>query len=250
MLKLFISSLVLSVSLLAGEISIAVAANMTDAIEVLKGEFAKTNPNTKINTVLGSSGKLTAQMKNGAPFDLFFSADMKFPEALYAEKLAVTKPVVYASGALAMMSVKGLDLSKGLSILTDAKVGKVAIANPKTAPYGTAAVEAFKNAKVYDAIESKLVFGESISQTVQFATTAADVGFVNKSAFYSDKMKAYKEGKEWVSVDPKLYTPIAQGVVVLKQAQNNAEAKAFYDFVLTNVKAKAILKDFGYIVND
>ncbi len=250
MLKLFISSLVLSVSLLAGEISIAVAANMTDAIEVLKGEFAKTNPNTKINTVLGSSGKLTAQMKNGAPFDLFFSADMKFPEALYAEKLAVTKPVVYASGALAMMSVKGLDLSKGLSILTDAKVGKVAIANPKTAPYGTATVEAFKNAKVYDAIESKLVFGESISQTVQFATTAADVGFVNKSAFYSDKMKAYKEGKEWVSVDPKLYTPIAQGVVVLKQAQNNAEAKAFYDFVLTNAKAKAILKDFGYIVND
>lgn len=189
-------------------------------------------------------------MKNGAPFDLFFSADMKFPEALYAEKLAVTKPVVYASGALAMMSVKGLDLSKGLSILTDAKVGKVAIANPKTAPYGTATVEAFKNAKVYDAIESKLVFGESISQTVQFATTAADVGFVNKSAFYSDKMKAYKEGKEWVSVDPKLYTPIAQGVVVLKQAQNNAEAKAFYDFVLTNAKAKAILKDFGYIVND
>jgi len=248
MLKLFISSVVLSVSLLAGEISIAVAANMTDAIEVLKTEFMKSNPDTKINTVLGSSGKLTAQINNGAPFALFFSANMKFPESLYADKMAVTKPVVYASGALAMMSVKGLDLSKGLDLLTDAKVVKIAIANPKTAPYGTAAVEAFKNAKVYDKIESKLVYGQSISQTVQYATTTTDVGFVNKSAFYSPKMKAYKEGKEWVSVDPKYYTPIAQGVVILKGAEKNADAKAFYDFVLTNPKAKAILTDFGYVV--
>jgi molybdate transport system substrate-binding protein len=250
MFKLFISSIVLSVSLVAAEMSIAVAANMTDAIEVLKSEFLKSNPNTKIDTVLGSSGKLTAQIKNGAPFSLFFSANMKFPEALYAEGLATAKPVVYASGALAMMSVKGLDLSKGIAILNDPKVAKVAIANPKTAPYGTAAVEAFKNAKLYESIEPKLVFGESISQTVQFATTAADVGFVNKSAFYSDKMKAYKEGKEWVSVDPKLYTPIAQGVVILKSAEHNAEAKAFYDFVLNSPKAKEILKAYGYIVNE
>jgi len=247
MLKVFLASVVLSASVLAGEISVAVAANLSDVIEVFKAEFAKTNPNTKVNTVLGASGKFTTQIKAGAPFDVFLSADMTFPESLYAEKLAVTKPIVYASGALAMMSTRGLDLSKGIGIITDAKVEKIALANPKTAPYGTASIEAFKNAGIYDKVEAKLVFGESISQAVQFATTAADVGFVHKSAFYSESMKKYKEGKEWVNVDTKLYTPIAQGIVLLKQAENNAEAKAFYDFVLS-AKAKQIFKDYGYLV--
>lgn len=249
MLKVFLASVVLSASLLAGEISVAVAANLSDVIEVFKAEFAKTNPTTKVNTTLGASGKFTTQIKAGAPFDLFLSADMGFPENLYAEKIAVTKPVVYASGALAMVSTKGLDLSKGIAVLEDPKVEKVAIANPKTAPYGTASIEAFKNAKVFEKVEPKLVQGDSIGQALQFSLTAADVGFVNASAFYSDKMKMYKEGKDWVNVDPKLYTPIAQGVVLLKQAENNAEAKAFYDFVLSP-KAKEIFKNYGYLVNE
>ena len=249
MLKAFLASVILSASLFAGEISVAVAANLSDVIEVFKAEFAKSNTNTKVNTILGESGKFTTQIKSGAPFDLFLSADMGFPENLYAEKIAVTKPVVYASGALAMVSVRGLDLSKGIAVLDDPKVEKVAIANPKTAPYGTASIEAFKNAKVFEKVEPKLVQGDSIGQALQFALTAADVGFVNASAFYSDKMKEYKKGVQWVEVDPKLYTPIAQGIVLLKQAENNAEAKAFYDFVLS-AKAKAIFKNYGYLVNE
>ncbi|MBV5279624.1 MAG: molybdate ABC transporter substrate-binding protein [Campylobacteraceae bacterium] len=249
MLRLWIASALLSVSLVAGEISVAVAANLSDVIEVCKAEFAKTNPNTKVNTVLGASGKFATQIKAGAPFDVFLSADMKFPQALYDEKFALTKPVIYASGALAMMSTRGLDLGKGISIITDAKVEKIALANPKTAPYGTASIEAFKNAGVFEKVESKLVYGESISQAVQFATTAADVGFVHKSAFYSENMKRYIEGKDWVDLDTKLYTPIAQGIVLLKQAKNNAEAKAFYDFVLS-VKAKQIFKNYGYLVHE
>lgn len=249
MLKIFLASLVLSASLVAGEISVAVAANLSDVIEVFKTEFAKTNPQTKVNTVLGASGKFTTQIKAGAPFDIFLSADMKFPESLFEEQLAVSKPVVYASGALAMMSVRGFDVSKGIGIIADAKVEKIALANPKTAPYGTAAIEAFKNAGVYEKVESKLVYGESISQAIQFSTTVADVGFVNTSAFYSQSMKHYIEGKDWVRVDAKLYTPIAQGIVILKQAQTNAEAKAFYDFVLS-AKAKAIFKSYGYLVNE
>lgn len=249
MLKVWMAGALLSVSLLAGEINVAVAANLSDVIEVCKSEFAKINPQTKVNTVLGASGKFTAQIKNGAPFDLFLSADMGFPEALYADKVAVSKPVVYASGALAMMSVRGFDLSKGIGVIDDVKVDKISLANPKTAPYGTATLEAFKNAKLFEKVEAKLVYGESISQAIQFATTAADIGFVNKSAFYGASMKHYKEGKDWVEVDAKLYTPIAQGIVILKQAENNAEVKAFYDFVLSP-KAKKIFKDYGYLVNE
>ena len=249
MLKVFVATLFLSVGLLAGEIHVAVAANLSDVIEVFKAEFAKTNPNTKVNTVLGASGKLTTQIKAGAPFDVFLSADMKFPTALHDEGLAVTKPVVYASGALAMMSTHGFDLSKWIEVVLDENVQKISLANPKTAPYGTATIEAFKNAKIFEKVEAKLVYGESISQAVQFATTAADIGFVNKSAFYSQSMKQYQEGKEWVSVDPKLYTPIAQGIVILKQAENNDEAKAFYTFVLSP-QAKQILKNYGYLVNE
>ncbi|ACZ12734.1 molybdate ABC transporter substrate-binding protein [Sulfurospirillum deleyianum] len=249
MLKVLMASAVLALSLSAGEISVAVAANLSDAIEVIKTEFSKQHPSTKVNTTLGSSGKFTTQIKNGAPFDLFLSADMQFPEHLYAEKIAVDKPVVYASGALAMVSVKGLDLSQGLAILNQAKIEKVAIANPKTAPYGTASIEAFKNAKVYDGVVSKLVYGDSIGQALQFTLSAADVGFVNASAFYSEKMKQYKEGKEWVKVDSTLYTPIAQGIVLLKQGEKNLEAKAFYDFILS-APAKKIFKSYGYVVNE
>jgi len=249
MLKVFLASVVLSASLWAGDIRVAVAANLADVIEVLKVEFAKSNPSIKVDTVLGASGKFTAQIKSGAPFDLFISADMQFPEALYKENIAVTKPVVYASGALAMMSVRGLDLGKGLGVVADKKVEKIALANPKTAPYGAATVEALKQKGLYETAESKLVYGESISHTVSFAITAADIGFVNASAFYGEKMKQYVEGKDWVKVDPSLYAPINQGIVVLKQAQNNAEAKAFYDFVLSG-KAKQIFKNYGYLVNE
>lgn len=249
MVKILLSSVVLSASLLAGEISVAVAANLSDAIEVLKSEFTKTHPSIKVNTVLGASGKFATQIKAGAPFDVFMSADMNFPQILYTEKWALTKPVVYASGALAMVSTKGLDLSKGMALLQSPSVEKIALANPKTAPYGTASIEAFKNANMYEKIESKLVYGESISQALQFAITAADIGFVNSSAFYGAKMKQYVKDVHWVNVDVTLYTPIAQGIVVLKQAQDNAETKAFYTFVLSG-KAKEIFKSYGYLVNE
>lgn len=249
MLKVFFVSFVLGTSLLAGEISVAVAANLSDVIEVMKAEFSKTNPQTKVNTVLGASGKFATQIKAGAPFDLFLSADMKFPESLFEEKLTLGKPAIYASGTLAIMSNKGVDISKGIRSLSDAKVEKIALANPKTAPYGSAAIEAFKNAGVYEKVQAKLVYGESISQAIQFSTTAADIGIINTSAFYSETMKRYQEGKEWVRVDSALYTPIAQGIVLLKQAQNNAEAKAFYDFILS-AKAKQIFKNYGYLVHE
>jgi molybdate transport system substrate-binding protein len=234
-------------SLFAGQINIAVAANVSYAIGDLIKEFNKTNPHTEVLITLGSSGKLTAQIKNGAPFHLFMAANMKFPQALYDEKMAITKPIVYAQGSLAMLSSKELDFRQGIEIVAQKEIEKIAIANPKTAPYGAAALEAITNAKLLSSVESKFVYAESISQTVSYAITAADIGFIAKSSMYSDKMSKYKENVNWASVDSSLYTPIDQGVVLTSMAKENLEAKAFYEFILSS-KAKEIFKEYGYIV--
>jgi len=235
------------VSLYGEKINIAVAANVSYAIDDLIAEFNKTNPDTKVEVTLGSSGKLTAQIKNGAPYNLFMAANMKYPKALYSDKIAITKPVIYAQGSLAILSAKQIDFSKGIMLTNDSSINKIAIANPKTAPYGKAAVEAMKNAKIYNDVVGKYVYAESISQTVTYALTATDIGFIAKSSLYSPKMAMYKEGINWTDVDPKLYTPINQGIVILKNAKDNKEVKAFYDFILGE-KAKKIFNEFGYLV--
>ncbi len=231
----------------AGTIQIAVAANVSYAMDDLKKEFNKVYPNTKVQVVLGSSGKLTAQIKHGAPYQLFMSANMKYPEALHKDKIAVTEPVVYAQGTLAYLSHKPQDFSKGMALLKDEKIKKIAVANPKTAPYGKATIEAMKSASVYEEVKHKFVFAESASQTVSYTVIATDLGFIAKSSLYSSKMKKYKENINWKEVDPKLYTPIQQGIVILKKGEENSEVKAFYDFILSQ-DAQKILIDFGYLL--
>lgn len=247
MKKIIITLLLSVITVFAGEINIAVAANVSYAIDELKAEFAKTNPDTKVQVTLGSSGKLTAQIKNGAPYGLFMAANMKYPDALYKDKIATTKPVVYAQGALAYLSSQKHDFSKGIKLLESKNIEKIAIANPKTAPYGKAAIEAIKNSGLLDKVQSKFVYAESISQTVTYAITAADIGFIAKSSLYSPKMKQYKKDINWVDVDAALYTPIKQGIVLLKTSKNASEYKAFYDFILSD-SAKNIFKKYGYIV--
>ena len=247
MLKKIIGSLVVATSIYAGSINIAVAANVSYAIDDIKKEFNTLYPDTDVRVTLGSSGKLTAQIKNGAPYQLFMAANMKYPEALYKDKIAITKPIVYAQGSLAYLSTKNQDFSKGINLLKEKKISKIAIANPKTAPYGKASIEAMKNAGVYESVVSKFVYAESISQTVAYSVSAADIGLIAKSSLYSDKMKQYKKGVNWFEVDTKLYTPINQGIVILQNAKDNDEVKAFYDFMISK-KAKDILVDYGYLV--
>jgi len=247
MRKALLIILAFVVTLSASQINIAVAANVSYAIDELKAAFAKQYPDTKVLVTLGSSGKLTAQIKNGAPYGLFMSANMRYPEALYDEKIAITSPRVYAEGALAYLSVKKRDFSKGMALLKDEDIVKIAIANPKTAPYGKAAVEAMKNAGLYDEIKAKFVYAESISQTVSYAVTAAEIGLIAKSSLYSDKMIQYKEGENWAPVDPTLYTPIRQGSVLLKYGEGDKAYRAFYDFILSD-KAAKIFNKYGYII--
>jgi molybdate transport system substrate-binding protein len=229
----------------AMDIKIAVASNVSYVMKDLKKTFMQIHPNIKVQVILGSSGKLVAQVKHAAPYDLFLSADMMFPQALYVEGFAVTKPVVYAKGALVILSQKERNYCSGLHVLKAPDVKTIAIANPKTAPYGKASVEALKYENLYETLKTKFVYGESISQTVAYTTTAADIGIIAKSSLYTPMMKKYKEGIHWTEIEEGLYTPISQGIVILKEGKEKAEVKSFYDFILST-KAKKILRDFGY----
>jgi molybdate transport system substrate-binding protein len=248
--KIFIVLILLVLNINAKEITIALAANVSYAIKDLIKEFNIQNPNTKVNVIIGSSGKLTAQITHGAPYDLFLSANMKYPNDLYKNNYSNTIPKVYAKGSLAYFSTKSLDFSKTIKeLLEDTNIKQIAIANPKTAPYGIASFEALKNAKVFENIKSKFIYGESISQTISYSVTATDIGIIAKSSLFSDKMSQYKEDINWKEVDSKLYTPIEQGIIILKNAKNKEEVKSFYNFIFTK-KAQDIFKKYGYITNE
>ncbi len=231
----------------AATLTVAMAANVSYAAKALVKAFEASHPGSCVRVILGSSGKLTAQIRNGAPYDLFLSADMGYPEALYREKIAVTKPRVYARGTLALFSPRPRDFSRGLAMLTSPDIRRIAVANPHTAPYGKAAVEALRKSGIFERVQSKIVYAESISQTVAYAMTAADIGLIAKSSLFSEKMGRFKEGRNWITVDPALYTPIDQGIVILKRGAENGACRAFYDFLL-GPKAGEIFKAYGYLL--
>jgi len=242
-IKSIIIILVFNVVLNA-QVMVATSANVSFAINSLIKEFNKIYPNIEITPIIASSGKLTSQIINKAPFDIFLSADTFYPKKLYNLKLTKTSPIIYAYGKLALFSSKKRDFSKKLKILLNKDIKKIAIANPKTAPYGKAAFEALKNAKILKKIKKKLIFAGSISQTFYYSLKATDIGIVAMSAFYSDKFSHFKKNINWIEINQKLYSPIAQAMVLLK---NNSKAKLFFKF-LQSKKAKKIFKNFGYSV--
>lgn len=231
----------------AGTVRIALAANVSYAMPSLKVAFAKRHPDTNIQITVSGSGKLATQIRNGAPYDLFLSANIAYPQALFDAGLATQKPVVYVQGALVYLSNTPRDFSKGMHLLLSPMIHTIAVANPKTAPYGKAAFEALEKAGLLTRLRPKLVFGESIAQTVAYATHAADIGLVAKSALFAPQMQGYKRGAHWSDVDPTLYHPIDQGMILLKSSTDKTEAKAFYDFLLGK-EARDIFVQFGYRV--
>ncbi len=233
-----------SLNVLAQELTVAVAANMQFAFEELKNQFSQ-GTGIKINPVIGSSGKLTTQIEHGAPFDIFISADMKYPQVIFDKKWALTEPKIYAYGTLVLWTLKDLDLTQGLKILIQPTIQKIALANPQSAPYGTQAINAMKRSDIYSAVEKKLVYGESITQVNQFVTSGGgDIGFTAEATVMAEALKT--KGR-WIEVDDKLYEPIAQGVVVLKytEERNLESAMKFYDY-LFSPEARAILEKYGY----
>jgi molybdate transport system substrate-binding protein len=244
-MRLLLIVFLFSCYIFADKITIAVAANVSYAIDDLKKEFNKLYPDTKVQVILGGTGKLVAQIKHNAPYDILMAANMMYPKELYKSGEAITRPIIYAQGSLAYLTSKEQNISNIMELLLSDKIKKIAIANPKTAPYGVATVEALINAKVYEKIKKKFVYGESVSQTVIYATKATDIGFIAKSALFSPRMSQFKEDKHWRELDSKLYTPIDQGIVLLKHGEKLVDASAFYTFILSK-KAKGIFEKFGY----
>ncbi len=229
-------------------LSVAAAANLNIPMTELESAFNSEHPDIKLTINYGSSGKLTAQILEGAPFDIFLAADTSFPQKIFDAQAGVVKPVIYASGKLVLFSVIKNSISKGLGSLTSKKVKTISIANPDTAPYGRAALNVIKKYGIYDDVEKKLVYAESISQVVQQAVTASDVGFIAKSSLYAEDLQKYNVEKTyWIDIDTSLYEPIDQAMIIIKNAKEPEAAGVFYNFILS-VKAAEIFKKYGYDV--
>lgn len=197
----------------------------------------ETNINCKI--VLGSSGKLTAQIKAGAPYDIFLSANAKYAHYL-TKNNNYPIPETYTIGKLAIFS-NTISADSLIQNLTSAAVQKIAIPNPNSAPYGEIAKESLIQLGIYETVQSKLVFGESVQQSNQFVVSgAADIGFTSVSTFYS-KSSLLKH-THWVAIPDSLYTPLRQQLLILN---NNLNTQKFSDFMLSD-QAQNILKNYGY----
>jgi molybdate transport system substrate-binding protein len=225
---------------------VAAAANLATVEAPLKQAFTKANPGMTLAFTYGASGALVTQILNGAPFQAFLSADRAFAQRLVDASLAVGPVQTFAVGKVVFLALKPLDLTRGLAVLLDPAVAQVALANPDTAPYGKAAVEALMRAKLYDRVRAKLVLGQSVAQAVQFAVTTTGFGFANKSALFTKELLPFnQEGRYWFEVDQGLYAPMEQGFVVLKSAAALPEAQAFAAFLLSP-EAQKVFAASGY----
>ena len=230
-----------------GEVRIAAAADLRFALEELTQEYQRRNPVAKISVTYGSSGNFFAQLQGDAPFDMFLSADVDYPRRLvesgYAER---DSEFIYAIGHLVVWTPRSspLDVEKlGVKALLEPGVRKIAIANPKHAPYGRAAEAALKNLGMSDTVRGKLVYGDNVAQTAQFVQSgAADVGIIAQSLALSPTMRDAGKSAE---VPEDAYPRMDQAGVILAKAKDRAAAKAFREF-LQSADGKAVLRRYGF----
>jgi molybdate transport system substrate-binding protein len=231
------------------EIVVAAAADLKFALDEIIEEFQKEHPGTKVNASYGSSGNLFAQIDNGAPFDLFLSADIDFPKKLVERKKAMVDSLFpYAVGQIVIWvpNDSPIDVQQlGMQALLAPSIHKIAIANPEHAPYGRAAVAAMKKLGVYDQVADKLVLGENIAQAAQFVESrAADIGLVALSLAVSPKMKAV--GRYW-EVPLDAYPRLDQGGVILSATKQPELARQFRE-MLISPEGRETLRRYGFII--
>jgi molybdate transport system substrate-binding protein len=225
------------------QVAVAVAANFTAPFKAIAAEFEKDTEHTVVAS-FGATGQLYAQINHGAPFEVFFSADQSTPAKLESARLSLPgSRFTYAIGGLVLWSAQEGYVDDQGEVLKQNQFQHLALANPQAAPYGLAAIQVLDNLKLREALQGKLVEGQSITQALQFVSTGnAELGFVARSQVYKDGVLT--GGSAWV-IPESMYTPIKQDVLLLKKGENNPAATALVEY-LQGPKAAAIITAYGY----
>jgi molybdate transport system substrate-binding protein len=241
-LTLFSLFIILHCNIFAQTITIAAAADLRFVMDEMIGVFKKTNPDIKIEVIYGSSGNLYQQIVSKAPFDIFFSADISYPKKLDSLNLTGSKPKLYAIGHLVLWSAK-LDISKGIELLKKQEVKKIAIANPRVAPYGKRAMECLKYYNLDEFVKDKIVEGENVSQAAQFVLSGnAEIGMIALSLALSPEMNT--KGRYFV-LDEKSYSKLEQAYVIIKQPKLNKRVVSFIQFI-ESLEARRLFGKYGF----
>lgn len=229
----------------AEKITIAAAADLKYAMDDIVTSYTKRHPTQEIEVVYGSSGKFHTQLQQGAPYDIFFSADISYPQELKKSGFAASEVVPYAFGRIVLWSAVFDATKMTLESLQDQRVSRVAIANPKHAPYGKRAEEALKAKGLWEKIEPKLIFGDNIAHTAQFVETEnAQVGIIALSLAVNKSLS--DKGGYWLIPDT-LHEPLEQGFIVTKRAADNHLAKEFAEY-MSSKDARTIMTKYGFLL--
>lgn len=250
-MKLFKTLLVVSLLLLstivahAEKITVAAAADLKFAMDEIVTGFKKSHAGAELDVIYGSSGKFHTQIQQGAPYDLFFSADIAFPRELVSKGMAASAVTPYAVGRVVLWS-NSMDAAKmTLNSLTDPKITRIAIANPKHAPYGKRAEEALKSSGLWDKLQPKFIFGENIAHTAQFVQTGnAQVGIIALSLAVNPELA--KKGGYYLIPD-KLHNPLEQGYIITKRGADKPLAKQFADY-MGSKQARSVMTKYGFVL--
>lgn len=234
----------LSATAWAGEATIVAASDLKFAMDEIVKAYQKAYPQDKLKVIYGSSGKFFTQIQNDAPYDLFFSADVAFPEKLKTSGKAIGEPKLYALGRIVLWSSKYDASTLTLADVTSDKIKKFAIASPEHAPYGMRAKEALEASGLWDQAKAKIVNGENISHTAQMVESgAADAGIIALSLALAPTLKA--KAPNYVLIDDKLHLPLEQAYIVTKRAENNQTAKDFAQY-MEHPDTRKVMDAYGF----
>ncbi len=226
-------------------VRVAAASNLRFILEEIKSKYLEQNPHSIIDISLGASGALTQQIIHGAPFDFFMAADVFHPATLKEEGCTLGAITTYGFGRLVLWS-NTVNVSQGMSVLSGNNIHRIALANPRIAPYGEAAIQCLKFYRLFDVLQSKIIYADNISQAAQYAETGnAEAALIAYALFAGPELK---DKGTWYMPDPKSYKPVEQTCVLLKNSQGNAEALKFMNFVMSNT-CKPLFEKYGFIFN-
>ncbi len=242
---MFVGAMLFAVPAHAAKITIAAAADLKFAMEEIAAAFKQEHPGAEIDVVYGSSGKFQTQIQQGAPYDLYFSADIAFPRELAKKGFAASEVKPYAFGRIVLWSTSMDAATMTLASLTDPKISRIAIANPKHAPYGKRAEEALRASGLWEKIEPKLVYGDNIAHTAQFVQTGnAQAGIIALSLAVNPELA--KRGGYWLIPDT-LHEPLEQGYIITSRAAGNLLAKSFTAY-MNSKPARTVMTKYGFVL--